>query len=166
MQFFKFIPRNPYLVPPCGHLGTRNVLVISENIVFPDGVGPGAIHMKRTTIRQVLKQKIDSPMAITQLAETVENLGGQVLDVGSAVVSPGIVDLHVHLNEPGHVGWEGLMTGTAAAAAGGITTAVDMPINCKPSITDAGKARRKRGLIWVRSSPRQHRAALHASAMR
>jgi dihydroorotase-like cyclic amidohydrolase len=98
----------------------------------------------------VLRQKSDSPFAIAQLAEQVTNLGGHVMDVASAVVSPGVIDIHVHLNEPGNVFWEGLMSGTAAAAAGGVTTLVDMPINCQPAVTDAGRLRRKRGFLWAR----------------
>ena len=52
----------------------------------------------------------------------------QVLDAGNLVVMPGVVDSHVHVNEPGRTEWEGFMTATQAAAAGGITTIVDMPL--------------------------------------
>lgn len=52
----------------------------------------------------------------------------QVLDVGDSVVMPGIVDCHVHVNEPGRTSWEGFWTATRAAAAGGVTTIVDMPL--------------------------------------
>ena len=52
----------------------------------------------------------------------------QVLDVGDSVVMPGIVDSHVHVNEPGRTSWEGFWTATRAAAAGGVTTIVDMPL--------------------------------------
>lgn len=144
------MPRNPFLVPPCGHLASRNVLLISENIVFPDGVTAGAIHIKRRTFKQLLHQRTDSPLAINQLAQRVENLGGVVLDVGSAVISPGIVDIHVHLNEPGRMSWEGIKTGTSAAAAGGVTTVVDMPINSRPAVTAAQFMHHKATLIWVR----------------
>jgi allantoinase len=150
LQAYKYVPRNPFLIPPCGHLSSRNVLLISENIVFPDGVAPGAIHIKRTTFKQLLHQRTDSPFAIMQLAQRVENLGGIVLDVGSAVISPGIVDIHVHLNEPGRMSWEGIKTGTSAAAAGGVTTVVDMPINSRPAVTTAQLMRHKTSLIWVR----------------
>ncbi|MBD3752932.1 MAG: amidohydrolase family protein, partial [Micrococcales bacterium] len=51
------------------------------------------------------------------------------------VLLPGLVDSHVHLNEPGRTDWEGFETGTAAAAAGGITTVVDMPLNSLPVTT-------------------------------
>jgi allantoinase len=52
-----------------------------------------------------------------------------VEDVGDAVVFPGLVDTHVHVNDPGRAHWEGFETATAAAAAGGVTAIVDMPLN-------------------------------------
>lgn len=51
-----------------------------------------------------------------------------MLDVGDSVVMPGIVDCHVHVNEPGRTSWEGFWSATRAAAAGGVTTIVDMPL--------------------------------------
>jgi allantoinase len=59
----------------------------------------------------------------------------EVLDVGSLVIMPGLVDSHVHVNEPGRADWEGYWTATRAAAAGGITTIVDMPLNSIPPTT-------------------------------
>lgn len=56
-------------------------------------------------------------------------------DVGHLVVMPGLVDSHVHINEPGRTEWEGFATATRAAAAGGITTLADMPLNCIPVTT-------------------------------
>ncbi|SFC68544.1 allantoinase AllB [Pseudoalteromonas denitrificans] len=53
-------------------------------------------------------------------------------DIGNKVLMPGLVDSHVHINEPGRTEWEGFNTATQAAAAGGITTLVDMPLNCIP----------------------------------
>jgi allantoinase len=61
----------------------------------------------------------------------------RVRDVGSLVVSPGLVDTHVHVNEPGRTDWEGYATATRAAAAGGVTSLVDMPLNCIPVTTSA-----------------------------
>jgi len=58
-----------------------------------------------------------------------------ILDVGDLVVSPGLVDSHVHINEPGRADWEGFETATRAAAAGGVTTVVDMPLNSSPVTT-------------------------------
>jgi allantoinase len=61
----------------------------------------------------------------------------EIRDVGTAAVIPGIVDAHVHVNEPGRTEWEGFETATRAAAAGGITTIVDMPLNSIPVTTTA-----------------------------
>jgi allantoinase len=56
-------------------------------------------------------------------------------DVGDNILMPGIIDAHVHINEPGRTDWEGFDTATQAAAAGGITTVVDMPLNASPVTT-------------------------------
>lgn len=61
----------------------------------------------------------------------------EVIDHGSAVISPGLVDCHVHINEPGRTEWEGFATATRAAASGGVTTLVDMPLNSLPVTIDA-----------------------------
>ena len=57
-------------------------------------------------------------------------------DYGELVILPGLVDSHVHINEPGRTEWEGFATATRAAAAGGVTTLVDMPLNCLPETID------------------------------
>jgi allantoinase len=74
-------------------------------------------------------------------------------DFGDYVLLPGLVDSHVHINEPGRTEWEGFTTATQAAAAGGVTTLVDMPLNCTPEITDMaaleGKRKAACGKAWV-----------------
>ena len=65
-------------------------------------------------------------------------------DAGDLVVSPGLVDTHVHMNEPGRTDWEGFDTATRAAAAGGVTTVVDMPLNSVPATTTAAALEAKR----------------------
>jgi allantoinase len=74
-------------------------------------------------------------------------------DLGDKVLMPGIVDTHVHINEPGRTEWEGFNTATQAAAAGGITTLVDMPLNCIPVTTSkeafAEKLEAVRDKLWV-----------------
>ncbi|MEH6582961.1 MAG: allantoinase AllB [Halioglobus sp.] len=64
-------------------------------------------------------------------------------DLGDKILMPGLVDSHVHINEPGRTEWEGFNTATQAAAAGGITTVVDMPLNCTPVTTTADALQQK-----------------------
>jgi len=74
-------------------------------------------------------------------------------DFGDLVLLPGLIDSHVHINEPGRSEWEGFATATWAAAAGGVTTLVDMPLNCIPETTDLSALQAKRaaaqGKTWV-----------------
>jgi allantoinase len=74
-------------------------------------------------------------------------IADHVLDATSLHVLPGVVDAHVHFNEPGRTDWEGFVTGTTAAAAGGITTVCDMPLNCHPPTLDARALALKRSAI-------------------
>src|SRR5581483_10044395 len=69
---------------------------------------------------------------------------GSHIDFGSLVISPGVVDTHVHVNEPGRTEWEGFDTATRAAAAGGVTTIVDMPLNSVPATTTVAALAAKR----------------------
>ncbi len=70
--------------------------------------------------------------------------GAAVVDCGADALLPGLVDTHVHLNEPGRTEWEGFRTGTRAAAAGGVTTVVDMPLNSLPETTSVEALELKR----------------------
>jgi allantoinase len=70
--------------------------------------------------------------------------GFHTKDFGDAVILPGLVDTHVHINEPGRTEWEGFATATRAAAAGGYTTLVDMPLNCIPETTTVEALAEKR----------------------
>ncbi|TFY82955.1 hypothetical protein EWM64_g1068 [Hericium alpestre] len=79
--------------------------------------------------------------------------GAQWTDVGEKYILPGLIDAHVHLNEPGRTDWEGFWTGTRAAASGGITTVVDMPLNSIPPTTTVENLELKReaarGQCWT-----------------
>ena len=93
----------------------------SRRVVTPEGVRPAAVHVKGGVIDRVAAW---------------EDVGANsVEDVGDLAVLPGIVDTHVHLNEPGRTEWEGFATATRAAAVGGVTTLVDMPLNSIPPTT-------------------------------
>jgi allantoinase len=70
-----------------------------------------------------------------KIAEILDHSAPVEHDVGDLLVMPGIVDTHAHINEPGRTDWEGFKTATQAAAAGGITTVVDMPLNSIPATT-------------------------------
>ncbi|KAK9380530.1 uncharacterized protein V2V93DRAFT_370938 [Kockiozyma suomiensis] len=70
-------------------------------------------------------------------------LGARYFDFSSKVILPGLVDAHVHLNEPGRTEWEGFATGTRAAASGGVTTVVDMPLNAIPPTTSVANLETK-----------------------
>ncbi|MDX1342518.1 MAG: allantoinase AllB [Reinekea sp.] len=76
-----------------------------------------------------------------------------VVDYRQRVLMPGIVDSHVHINEPGRTDWEGFDTATHAAAAGGITTVVDMPLNCIPVTITAQALQEKLAVLddklWI-----------------
>lgn len=88
----------------------------------PEGVRAAAVHVAGGTIERVVAWD-DVPA------------GARVADYGELAVLPGIVDTHVHLNEPGRTEWEGFATATRAAAIGGVTTLVDMPLNSVPPTT-------------------------------
>jgi len=81
-------------------------------------------------------------------------IGARIIDVGNAVVMAGVVDTHVHVNEPGRTEWEGFATATRAAAAGGVTTILDMPLNSVPATTSLD------ALLIKRLAAREH-ATIH-----
>ncbi|HEY1814259.1 MAG TPA: allantoinase AllB [Kofleriaceae bacterium] len=97
-----------------------SLVVRSRRVVTPDGVRPATIHIDGRTIARVAAWA---------------DAGPDVVDYGELAILPGIVDTHVHLNEPGRTEWEGFATATRAAAAGGVTTLVDMPLNSIPPTT-------------------------------
>jgi allantoinase len=61
--------------------------------------------------------------------------GAELVDCGAGILLPGLVDTHVHINEPGRTEWEGFQSATRAAAAGGVTTLIEMPLNAIPPTT-------------------------------
>ncbi len=111
-----------------------------RNVVTPEGERPAAVLVSGESIEAVL--------APGELAAGVE-----IVDAGDRVVLPGLVDPHVHVNDPGRAEWEGFETATQAAAAGGTTSIVDMPLNSRPVTTTvaalAAKLRTAGGRLWA-----------------
>jgi allantoinase len=108
-----------------------DLILRSRRVVTPEGVRPAAVYVQQGKISH-----------LGPLEEVHTRL--PVLDYGDAVVMPGIVDTHVHVNEPGRTDWEGFATATRAAAAGGVTTIVDMPLNSVPATATREALRAKR----------------------
>lgn len=79
-----------------------------------------------------------------KISSVIYGKHAEAIDHGDAVIMPGVIDVHVHLNEPGRAEWEGFETGTKAAAAGGTTTVVDMPLNSSPVTISATALEEKR----------------------
>jgi allantoinase len=105
---------------------------LSRRVVTPEGIRPAAILFDAERIHAVV-----SPDQVT--AECRE-----IHDFGDAAILPGLVDSHVHINDPGRSDWEGFENATRAAAAGGYTMLVDMPLNCLPATTTVGALEAKR----------------------
>jgi allantoinase len=104
------------------------LILRSTRVVLPDGVAPASITIENGSIVRIER----------------DHAGQSTVDFGDLVISPGIVDTHVHINEPGRTDWEGFDTATRAAAAGGVTTVVDMPLNSVPATTDVAALEAKR----------------------
>ena len=108
-----------------------DLIIRGRNVVLPDAIAPASIHIADGLIINV--GPYDGPTGDCD-----------VIDVASpAVVMPGLVDTHVHVNEPGRTEWEGFYTATRAAAAGGTTTLIDMPLNSIPATTTVAAFRTK-----------------------
>jgi allantoinase len=104
---------------------------LSKRIVTPQGTRPGALLVKDGII-QAICQSSEVP-ADTAIHECEDD-----------ALLPGLVDTHVHINQPGRTEWEGFETATRAAAAGGYTTLIDMPLNCLPETTTVAALELKR----------------------
>ncbi|MDT7807869.1 MAG: allantoinase [Acidobacteriota bacterium] len=107
-----------------------DLCIRGQRVITPDSDGPAAVHVRDGRIIEV-----------TSFDDVPE--GCDVVEAGDSVVMPGLVDSHVHVNEPGRTRWEGFATATRAAAAGGVTTIVDMPLNSVPPTTTPDGLRQK-----------------------
>ena len=112
----------------------------STRVLLPDGVTPATVMVDKGRI-----------LAIAGWAEAPADCA--VHDCGNHLLLPGLVDPHVHINEPGRTEWEGFETATRAAASGGVTTLIDMPLNCAPETINIAALEAKRaaaqGKAWV-----------------
>ncbi|MFE0436886.1 allantoinase AllB [Streptomyces nigra] len=104
----------------------------STRVITPEGTRPASVAVAAGKITAVLPYDAGVPS------------GARLEDLGDDVLLPGLVDTHVHVNDPGRTEWEGFWTATRAAAAGGITTLVDMPLNSLPPTTTVDHLRVKR----------------------
>ncbi|MGH3314046.1 MAG: allantoinase AllB [Streptomyces sp.] len=103
----------------------------STRVVTPEGTRAASVAVADGRIAAVLPYEAEVPG------------GARLVDTGEDVLLPGLVDTHVHVNDPGRTEWEGFFTATRAAAAGGVTTLLDMPLNSLPPTTDVAALRTK-----------------------
>ncbi|MFE4826533.1 allantoinase AllB [Streptomyces sp. NPDC056672] len=108
-----------------------NLVLRSTRVITPEGTRAASVAVTGGRIEAVLPYGAPPPA------------GARLEDVGDDVVLPGLVDTHVHVNDPGRTEWEGFRTATRAAAAGGITTLLDMPLNSLPPTTTVAHLRVK-----------------------
>jgi len=105
---------------------------LARRVITSEGLRPAAILVEGERIQAVVS------------SDQVPADGCTIHDFGEAAILPGLVDSHVHINDPGRVEWEGFETATRAAAAGGYTLLVDMPLNCLPATTTVAALEAKR----------------------
>ena len=108
-----------------------DLLIRGERILIDDSFRAATVRIAAGRVDQILPYRHIEPSAET-------------IDAGRLVVMPGVVDTHVHINEPGRTAWEGFATATRSAAAGGITTLVDMPLNSVPATSTVAALDAKR----------------------
>jgi allantoinase len=112
----------------------------SRRVVTSEGIRPAGVLVDGEVIRDIV--------TLDQIPSEAK-----IVDFGEAAVLPGLIDAHVHINDPGRTEWERFETATRAAAAGGFTCVVDMPLNCVPATTGVAALEAKRaaakGRCWV-----------------
>jgi len=140
--------------------GSADLIIRARRVATPAGVVPAEVHIRNGQVTAVATPAVqsavrrgprsagpngttarDSPPG-TRLTSDRSPTVVQLSD--DEVLLPGLVDTHVHVNEPGRTHWEGFATATRAAAAGGITTLLDMPLNSIPPTTDVAALNAKR----------------------
>lgn len=112
-------------------MGSPDLLIRGRRVLLPTGLAPATLHVTNGRITAVTPLDAPAPPGV------------RLVEAHDLLVTPGLVDSHVHINEPGRTEWEGFRTATEAAAAGGITTVVDMPLNSIPPTISGEAAERK-----------------------
>lgn len=102
---------------------THDLAIRTARAVLPDGTRPAVVVVDDGRVTAVLDA--DAPASARE----------EIVVADDQVLMPGLVDSHVHVNEPGRTAWEGYESATRAALAGGITTIIDMPLNSSPPTT-------------------------------
>jgi allantoinase len=124
-------------------VSTRAVLTLPDDslLLTPATISISSVTGKIVAIVPAVLPRTSFPSTVTYI------------NYSSKLLIPGLVDAHVHLNEPGRTEWEGFSTGTQAAASGGVTTVVDMPLNAIPPTTTLEgfqvKLAASQGQCWV-----------------
>jgi allantoinase len=132
------MPNSPHVPDDFG--GKLDLIVRGRHVITPEGERAASIQIRDGVIAGV--------------SEFNEVYAGCALyEAGDLAVMPGLMDTHVHINEPGRTEWEGFVTATRAAAAGGITTLIEMPLNSIPATTSVPGLQEKAGVakgkVWV-----------------
>jgi allantoinase len=110
----------------------------SRRVVLPNGVKEATIFIKDGKIIEITEGAFDLGFGMSDVGNTPPTSqipNPKLVDLGDAVIMSGLIDPHVHINEPGRTDWEGFDTATRAAAAGGITSMIEMPLNASPVTT-------------------------------
>lgn len=122
-------------------MASVDLIIRGRNVVAGEAIAPASVHVVGGRVRAL--KAFDDVEAGCELYEATEK----------SIVMPGLVDTHVHINEPGRTEWEGFRTATRAAAAGGVTTLVEMPLNSIPPTTTlkgfGEKLSAAEGKCWV-----------------
>ena len=106
------------------------IAIHSNRTILPQGTTEAVLLIEDGTIKDILHHLPD-------------NNNYKIIDVGDKILMPGVIDPHVHINEPGRTDWEGFDTATRSAIAGGLTTLVDMPLNSSPVTTSVNAFKEK-----------------------
>ena len=114
-----------------------DLVVRSERVVLPGGIRAAAVHVREGRIAAISGHG-DLPAGVRRI------------DAGAHVLLPGLVDSHVHMNDPGRDHWEGVEHATRSAAAGGVTTVIDMPLNSIPATTNVAGLEAKKAVVHGR----------------